>query len=699
MSFDRAWLRASFALYGAALAIGIAPSLQSRVHADAPPSGIAKLGFDAHGPMRQFVLLIVLTFVFAAASTLVMRFVAERRWAMWTSTIALASAPLTLMYFGNVRHVLLHGVVAAAVVFARRLEPRFSRADVVLIPVVLSFYFAFLDTGFGRTPVSTLLRAAIVTLALRIAVGVLARLPRPAYAFAAAPLAFLLQSQPWLVIAFLLATPFALARTIDERRLHKFAMWIAYPIGVAAYALALLNVNTVPRVDFFEDGHDLQPAQAMLHGERPYRDIVPIHGLMSDGGVGWIVMKLGGNSMGAVLKTRLVLASLTAAAIYFVALAATGSAEGALLAVFLAFSLLPSTVVWMRALFAIAALACTVASVRNRRWMIGAGALLVIAGLFSLDLAIDSAAVALIASIRWKSWKQLAIGIAAAALPVLLIFTIVGFVIDFFRVTLTEVLGARGAYVMAPLAVPDCFRSLDIGTFVGDRNCFSFCVWVLALITCAASRRLNATWLIGLWIVVAGTSYVERQHHYFDFAVAAFLIALLWYRRSIVLIVLLVLVARPLDHIFNLATPMRRAHGIPTGDAAPFPGTPRAAGVVFDPPTVAALGTTQRFLATLPPGDTFVDFANAGLLYYLFDRDTPIRHLSVPMYESESAQREVIAALERRKPGAALIAFPGGLSNIDDVANRDRAPLVWGYLQTHYAPALDENGVLFWRRK
>ena len=84
--------------------------------------------------------------------------------------------------------------------------------------------------------------------------------------------------------------------------------------------------------------------------------------------------------------------------------------------------------------------------------------------------------------------------------------------------------------------------------------------WVIALIFCAASRRLNGMWLIGLWIVFAGMSYVERQHHYFDFAVAAFLVSLLWHRRQVVLVILLIVIARPLDGV------MRRASGQHPGD-------------------------------------------------------------------------------------------------------------------------------------
>ncbi len=686
------------------------------------------MGWDAAGPMRQFAFIVAMALLFGAAATLVRRYVVERQWAMTTACIALASAPITLMHFGNVRHVLLHGVIAAAVVFLRHIDMRFSRADIVLLPVALAYYFAFLDLDFGHTPAATLLRAAGATLALRIAAAKWSRLSKPAYAFAAAPLAFVVQMQ-WvrpgpagvIVVLWLTIVPFLLARAVTEERLRRFAMWIAYPIAVAAYSLALLSIVEPPHVDFFEDGHDLQPANEMLRGKVLYRDIIPIHGALSDGGLAWIVIKLGGDSAAAVLKTRLVLASFSVAAIYFVALAATGSAEAGLLAAFLALALFPAQAIWLRALFPLVTLACSVASVRlrNARWLISAGVALVLAALTSLDLAAASAIVAFVAIVRAsdraRSLKLFAIGVAAAAVPSMIVFAAGGFLIDAFRVTLTEVLAIRSAYVIAPLTVPDCFRSLSgVVMRLTDRASIAFMVWVLALIGCAVvfggaplrARRRDATWLIAVWIVLAGASYVERLHFYLAFAAAAFLVSLLFRmlhgplrQTAVALTILLALIAGPFDHIFNVATPLRRSRGLPRNGLLPFAGTRRSVGALFDTGSAAALGTTQRFLSTLKPGETFFDFANAGLLYYLFERETPIRYNSVMMYESEAAQREVIASLERRRVAAALIVFPSALSNVDDVPNRERAPLVWQYLQTHYTPALDENGVVFWRRR
>jgi hypothetical protein len=72
----------------------------------------------------------------------------------------------------------------------------------------------------------------------------------------------------------------------------------------------------------------------------------------------------------------------------------------------------------------------------------------------------------------------------------------------------------------------------------------------------------------------------------------------------------------------------------------------------------------------------------------------------VPAYETVAGQQEVIATLERnRKIRAALIAFPFAYASIDGIANADRAPLVSRYLQTHFAPALDQDGVVIWMRR
>jgi hypothetical protein len=86
--------------------------------------------------------------------------------------------------------------------------------------------------------------------------------------------------------------------------------------------------------------------------------------------------------------------------------------------------------------------------------------------------------------------------------------------------------------------------------------------------------------------------------------------------------------------------------------------------------------------ARLSPGDTFFDFANQPALYFFADRVPPVRFHTVAQYESPEKQREVIDALEAKKPPIAVWTQTF-YSNLD-VANAERAPEVLRYLAEHY---------------
>jgi hypothetical protein len=110
----------------------------------------------------------------------------------------------------------------------------------------------------------------------------------------------------------------------------------------------------------------------------------------------------------------------------------------------------------------------------------------------------------------------------------------------------------------------------------------------------------------------------------------------------------------------------------------------------------------KRFIdARLQRGDTFFDFTNRGVLYFLFDRDCPVRQYEVAFYQPEERQREVIAQLERNPHvRAALVpAGPDDNTGVDGVPNPIRAPMVWAYLQEHFQPSFQEGSVVFWMRK
>ncbi len=659
-------VRLALAAAGLAVALGLAPFLQRPAPSDALPGAMTARGLDASGPLWQFALVVLLPFVFA-------RFVRRHR--------------------------------------PRRGRGRLMRADeAILLPAALSLAFAVLDLiprwSFGIC----LGIAAAIVIALRLAVQWMSSLRRPALAFALAPLALLLQMQ-WIdgsrsaiiAAAWIVVTPLLLAfLRPPEGVLRALISLVVFPLIVFAYPLTLLGIQSTPHVDFFEDEHPLVPASEMLRGELPYRDVVPVHGLLSDGGLDLAMMSTGDDTIGELLTTRRAVSALNLVAMYAVGFAATGSAGLGLLGAFAGISLFPAATIWLRtipALFALAA-ACSAVRRRSPRRLRLAGGLLVAAFLMGMEFAVYSGIATLVVALmlrpRMKALAQLAVGAAAVALPIAVAFVVWGFHGLFVRVTLAELLPAGKVFVPGPVEIPQTLSAL---------------LWAVALVVTAAAlrgplRRSDAVWVVGLWIAVAGLSFAQRRHAYYEFAIGAFLvglIALVSRRNRIaaaVLAVVVLMIARPDKHLFQVAAPLRSVHGVPEADGVRIDEIRRAHGAVFRPEAAQGVRSAAKFVATLRPNETFYDFSNCGLLYFLLDRDSPARHQHIPFVESTPLQEEIVTQLERdRSIAAVLLACPGGNSSIDGVTNRDRAPLVWQTIERHFAPQFDENGVVFWRRK
>lgn len=466
----------------------------------------------------------------------------------------------------------------------------------------------------------------------------------------------------------------AAALAFLARRLPNRARLAFYALFVFAYPLLLLR--RPPPLDFYEDGHELVVASELHRGERAYRDVVPVHGLASDGGLDALFF----GELQTILQAKLTVSCLNLLAIFCVAFAATGSADLALLAAMLSVMMIPSATIWIRTIPALFALACIAAAVRLRsaRWLAAAGALLPLAVLFGIEFAAYSSVVALAIAMRLRRLRALLLGVAIGAIPLLPIAW------PLLKTTLFELLPAGRVYVPGPLAWPTERVPLAL--------------WLVALLFAAATahrriRRSETAWPLALWVVLAGVSFAQRRHLYATFAMTAFAIALLWFiaRRqrlvAIALAIIVVIVAKPWDHVFKLVTPLRLAGGV----QQPLVSADQQ----------RAIDAARRFVnARLAPHETYFDFSNSAALYYFLGRDCPTRHQQVPFYETENAQRDVIAALERNPSvRAALIECPGGIATIDGIPNRVRAPLVWRYLETHFTPAFAEDGVIFWQRK
>jgi hypothetical protein len=166
------------------------------------------------------------------------------------------------------------------------------------------------------------------------------------------------------------------------------------------------------------------------------------------------------------------------------------------------------------------------------------------------------------------------------------------------------------------------------------------------------------------------------------------------------LVILALMIGQPTAHIAIVGA-LRHAHGPLDSDAREL-ALPRARGALSKSSDAAVIDVVQRYAAShLQPNETWFDFTNRGNLYFLLDRDCPMRQLEVAFYETAERQRDVIRRIEQNPRIRFALMPPEPIDNtaVDGVPNRVRAPLVYQYLRAHFTPDHEEGGVNFWRRK
>ena len=317
-------LLAAAAGYGLAVFLAVFPQFVAPAPAGQVPSYMTAKGLDAHGPFRAMVALILLPGIAALAGRpLAVRFAARDAapWAGWTAAASLFAA-LWAELLGSTSVALLIGTGLAAVglLAVRRLAITFSALDTLLIPAFVVVDFALLDIRPGAQFPKVALASLAAVLLLRIVLGALEKADQmpAAWCFSLASAAHLLQIQLFqrgrlwpsvLALALTLGSPIALRLLVrwNAAAARRFRFILVYGT-LPLFALAYPNSRRIPRLDeafrvnLFEDGHQLLPASEMLRGERLYRDVVPGHGMITDGGLDWLAMRLFGERIDVALR-------------------------------------------------------------------------------------------------------------------------------------------------------------------------------------------------------------------------------------------------------------------------------------------------------------------------------------------------------------------------------------------------------------
>ena len=300
-----------------------------------------------------------------------------------------------------------------------------------------------------------------------------------------------------------------------------------------------------------------------------------------------------------------------------------------------------------------------------------------------------------------------------------------GIAVDFVRVTIFEIASLGPVYTLtvfdAPAALQRISNVPEVLSALLDKSAWLYVFWpvMMLLVVVALTSRTPLTprrrahreafLIIAIYGVITAISYAER-HHLLWLFVAAPLITIAVFRmfrsrnpvtRSLApaLVILAVMIGQPTAHIAIVGS-LRHAHGPLDSDVREL-ALPRARGALSKSSDAAVIDVVQRYAAShLQPNETWFDFTNRGNLYFLLDRDCPMRQLEVAFYETADRQRDVIRRIEDN-PHIRFALMPSEPDNttVDGVPSRVRAPLVYAYLIERFTPDYEEGGVNFWRRK
>jgi len=744
-------LRVCAALWGLAIGISLLPFWTRPAPPTQPPGYMTALGIDAHASFRFAVGLMLLPLLVAFLTRRATTLLAGDDTRAWARNTFCAATVLAIWYVLNERSFLVViGIPLAALILAialRRFDAGFRRGDMILIPTVAAVYIALLDL-MPKPVHAVMLTAIVVVFAVRFAVAAIPRSLPPPLAFAAAPLALALQTHflghrqrhmPWPPLIVALVTPFLLRLLVPgtaraRKRLRMAIAFVIYPLAAYAYlsATSLLAAEGMPHADLFEDSHNLLAASEMLRGEKPYRDIIPSHGLIQDGLLPYASLRSGPDTLGRVLKVRGLVGAINVIGNYAVAAAATGSPEVGIATVFLGM-MMGTAGGSSRVLPAMVALVVIAAALRKRdpRWLAVAGALVVLGIFTSLDFGGVALITILIAALRFGGQRRRALAYAAiggigASIVAFIILGIAGIAGDFVRVTLFEIAPLTAAYALPPYNMPPALAGMnnvpEVLAALFNKSAYLYVVWALMAIAAGAAlarpwragsprrrARDEAILIIAVFSVITGLSYAERHHLYWQFTLAPLAAAAIFRlsrgrnpaTRAFVpaAVVVALMAAQPTQHI-AIAGSLRRAHG-PIEPGWRELGLRRAQGALINDRDAAVIDVVHRYATPrLAEGETFFDFSNRGLLYFLLDRDCPIRQPEGAFYETEALQREVIARIERN-PHVRFVLVSAGVDTaaVDGVPNSTRAPLVWAYIQQHFALDYEEGGLAFWVRR
>ncbi len=492
-------------------------------------------------------------------------------------------------------------------------------------------------------------------------------------------------------------------------------------------------------VDLFHRGESLGPASDYLRGKAPYVDVFPLHGMLEDGLLDAWLMQIFGRSVTVAVARSAILSSLMLPGLWLLGFALFESMPLALLVAGLGLVMSADN---QRAVLEIACVTLLLAAIRMRRtWPVAvAGVAAAVAVFFSLDtglysLVAGSLTIVVIARVaprderpplgRWLAWW--AGGIALGAAPFIIYLAIRGAVGAFITTSFVSVPGIIDAVWSLPF--PDLIAQFrqDLGTMSLFDVAYRFrfilnplVIGIASMVLLVRFRRRNlrrfdqGLVVLVLFAIVSQRSALGRAdlpHQWFS----AFLI-------SPIVVALLVSLSRMSRSLRGSSQPGGRVVRLGLGLLLIAAGLPllwvpglleerlsqvidyraRTSVAGFEDPKGSE--SAQRISQVhywidwmVPKGEPIFDFSNQAAFYFFADRPNPTRFYQVPIMSPRAFQLEVVRGLQKARPAVVLMTSPDHYDEFDGIPNDLRAPVVAGWIRTHYRLFRIVRGVELWR--
>jgi hypothetical protein len=484
-------------------------------------------------------------------------------------------------------------------------------------------------------------------------------------------------------------------------------------VPLLLYALAY-NPNIHRPLDLFHEGERVSPAQALMAGQIPYRDVVFIHGFLRDPGVALMAFRLFGTSIAGLRMLEQMLVPLALVATYYLAVVCLGS-RWALLYSFLALTgFWPLFYDW-RIVPSVAAILCLVLYMRQRRlvWAVGGGCCTFVALAVSFDMGVVALATGMAFSVmfsfaEWQEVKlKLFLGYFGPVLlgvaGVMLYLASVGALWSFLNWHWQTLVVYRDWNGM-PFPVPpggfrqawDAFLSplasivaaLTLSQALVRRNWGSR-HWVIFLLLVANMALYNRGVVSGY---VHGSALSAGSH-----LAPVLLLTLLGLRRpgkpfrrfevlmaaamSLALLTLTPVHLPTSRSLLDIVDGLAMKNRVEVSPSWVQPDIERVGPLLLPPEQASSLSEIVGFLED---AESFWDFTDHGALYFLSDHVSPTRFWATHHVITTENQHEVVTDLSRRPPRYVLFRSGTGWDAIAGVDRTLRSFLVSEYLLDNY---------------